>query len=240
MILGVIPARMASTRFPGKPLADIHGRPMLWHVYQRCLEAGCLDLVVIATDDLVIERACADLGMGSIHARNDTGECLDCVAEVAKILPAERYIVIQGDEPLVPPEAIRMMARTVYVPSCGYAECDDPMDGPDSNVPKVVANEEGQAVYLSRSPVPFPKRRIMPMRFQVCVYAMDGEALRAFAGWEPGPVERQEGIGLLRFVERRHPVWMIKVPPGPVSVDTPGDLERARKIMAPPGAPDAA
>ncbi len=232
MILGVIPARMASTRFPGKPLATIGSRPMIWHVYQRCLEAKCLDRVVVATDDPPISSACRTLGMEWEEATTHRLDCLDCVADLATRVSADRYVIVQGDEPVVNPEAIRVMARTPYLPACGYADCEDPLDGPDSNVPKVVINDQGQAIYLSRLPVPYPKRRVLPLRFQVCVYAMDAEALGAFSGWRPGPVERQEGIGLLRFIENRHPVWMVEVPPSPLMVDTPADLERARTLMA--------
>lgn len=231
MILGVIPARMASTRFPGKPLADIHGKPMIWHVYQRCLEAACLDRVVVATDDAEILQACLEVKMHDELARTDFLDCLDCVADLATRVHADRYVIIQGDEPAISPEAIRIMARTPRLPACGYADCEDPMDGPDSNVPKVVLNEQGEAVYLSRLPVPYPKRRMVPMRFQVCVYALTNQDLNMFSCLGPGVVERQEGIGLLRFLEHGQTVWMVKVPPSPVSVDTPSDLERARAIL---------
>lgn len=237
MILGVIPARYASSRFPGKVLADLGGKPMLWHVWQRCLEAGCLDRILVATDDARIGTACDTLGIEHLMTRSDHLDCLDRVCEVAERIAADRYVCVQGDEPFVSPEAIRALATCVNLPACGYADVEDARDVPDATVPKVVVTRHPRIcgenlVYISRAAVPYPSRRILPMQFQVCVYAFDTISLQLFSAWAAGPVERQESIGLLRYLEHGHTVWMVKVPPSPVSVDVPADLERAREILA--------
>ena len=235
MILGVIPARWASSRFPGKPLAEIAGKPMLWHVYQRCVEANCLDRIVVATDDERIALACQQYGIESLMTLRSHATGTDRVAEVALRLGPDLVVNIQGDEPLIAPEAIRLVTRALvdgpHGVTNGYAELTDPADFVDTTVPKVVLRSDNTALYLSRAPIPYPKARIGPYYFQVCAYGFHSEALSWFATTTPGYVERMEGIELLRFLEGGRPVKMVQVPPSPVAVDSPEDLERARAIL---------
>jgi len=229
MILGVIPARWASTRFPGKPLADIHGKPMIWHVYQRCQEAGCLDRILVATDDDRILDACRSYQIEAMMTgTHPTGT--DRVAEVARSVKADLYVNVQGDEPFVAPEAIRTVvafAKNEPMPVNACAKITDADDLVDVNVPMVVVTADWTALYLSRSAIPYPKTRGGQYLKQVCVYAFQASDLDWFSRQAQGPVERAEGIELLRFLEHRRDVRMVEVEPSPLSVDTPEDLARA-------------
>ena len=234
MILAVIPARWASTRFPGKPLALIGGKPMLWHVYRRCLEADCFDRIVVATDDRRIEGACEGLKLDVIMTKTSHPTGTDRVAEVATRIPADLYINVQGDEPFVAREALQAVveaSRRELMPVNACAKISDPADLVDVTIPKVVVSADWTALYLSRSPVPYPKTRVGACYQQVCVYGMDQYDLDWFVRQHQGPVEQAEGIELLRFLEHGRDVRMVEVPASPVSVDTMSDLIRAREHL---------
>ncbi len=231
--LGIIPARWASSRFPGKPLADIHGKPMIWHVYQRCLEAACLDRIVVATDDRRIADACDQHDMDWILTKDTHLDCLDRSAEVASKLGEAFYVTVQGDEPCIDPAAIRALARTQTSVACGYAILSDPVDWLDPTIPKVVTDDDSWMVYMSRAPIPYFQRRTqLPVKYQVCVYRHTDYGLSCYAGTPPTQLEKTESIGLLRYLTTSLKVKMVRVPPSPVSVDTPADLERAREILS--------
>ena len=234
-VLGIIPARMGSSRFPGKPLALIGDFPMIWHVYQRGREAGCLNELLVATPDDRIGDVCQSLEIPFVLTQESaTGDCIDCIAEVSSRMAASLYVCIQGDEPCMPPEAIRRVTaigQNHSLPVCGCAVITDPADVVDVTVPKVVLGSGDLAIYLSRSPVPYPKSRGVSYYAQVCVYAFQPTDLAWFAKTPVGPLEKAEGIGVLRFLEHHVPVQFVRVPASEVMVDTPEDLERARKIL---------
>lgn len=235
MILGVIPARWASTRFPGKPLAPIGDRPMVWHVYQRCLEADCLGHIVVATDDRRIQQACRRFKLDVVMTKTSHPTGTDRVAEVASQIAAELYVNVQGDEPFVAAEGIRAVvhaARTELMPVNACAAITDPADLVDVTVPKVVVSADWTALYLSRSAVPYPKRRAGHHYQQVCVYGFDRADLDWFVRQPPGVIEQAEDIELLRFLEHGRDVRMVEVRASPVAVDTPADLVRAQVIYA--------
>ena len=238
MILAVIPARWASTRFPGKPLALIGDKPMVWHVYQRCFEAECFDRIVVATDDRRIEEACKRLKLDVVMTKTCHPTGTDRVAEVAAGNPADLYVNVQGDEPFVAREALEAVvdaAQRELMPVNACAKITDPADFVDVTVPKVVVKADWTALYLSRSPVPYPKIRSWWACYQqVCVYGFDRVDLEWFVRQPQGPVEQSEGIELLRFLEHGRDVRMVEVPASPVAVDTMADLERAREILRPP------
>jgi 3-deoxy-manno-octulosonate cytidylyltransferase (CMP-KDO synthetase) len=234
-ILGVIPSRWGSRRFPGKGLADIGGKPMLWHVYQRCKEAQCLNEIVIATDDKRIATACMALGMPVMMTRDDHHDCLDRMAEVTTKMKHDWLVCIQGDEPFVSPIAIRKITEATMegqMPVCGCAKLTDPRDLVDTSVIKVVRTMDSCALYLSRSPIPYPQRRTVHAYFQVCVYGFHRHDILQYHNMPPGPVECAESVGLLRWIEHGYDVRMVDVPPSPVSVDTQADLVRAQSIYA--------
>ncbi|MER6187849.1 NTP transferase domain-containing protein [Streptomyces sp. NPDC001652] len=160
--IAVIPCRWGASRFPGKPLALLGGKPLLWHVHQRCLKAKRLDGAIVATDDERIEAACRDLGIDCIR----TGDHLtgtDRVAEVAERLPADGYINVQGDEPFISPTAIDDVSEAL---ECSrpdtfavnaYTELADIGAVLDHNVVKVVVTARSEALVFSRQPIPYPR-----------------------------------------------------------------------------------
>jgi len=238
-ILGVIPCRYQSSRFPGKPLADLHGKPMMWHVYQQALKCSEFDSVYIATDDERIRSVCEDLGMLVQMTRNDHFTGTDRIAEFATLVDAEIYVNIQGDEPLIEPEAIIAVTRALV-------DCDDPRvmasnafvpfvntsDVVDTNNVKVVLNTHGNALYYSRQPIPFPKQGGAVYLRQLGLYAFRKSGLQVFSEHDPGPVEQAEGVEMLRFLEYGYQVLMAEVTDNSIPVDTEYDLQRARVAMA--------
>ena len=239
-IVGVIPARYRSSRFPGKPLADIHGRPMVARVYDRAVQVDAFNEVLVATDDRRIEAVCKELGIPIIMTRDDHKTGTDRLSEVAQRVSADLYVNIQGDEPMIAPGTI-LSAIAPFLPDeeSGFEVTNlmTPIrrlsDLTDNTVPKVVVNDEGDAVYLSRLPIPYPKdNHDITYYKQVCVYGFRPRALASFAELPQGPSERAEGIELLRFIEHGITVRMVEVPQDTVAVDTPVDLERVRKLLA--------
>lgn len=233
----IIPARYASSRFPGKPLADIHGRPMIWWVYQQAVKVKDFSAVYVATDDKRIFVECEKLDMKVIMTGDHHPTGTDRLGEAAGQIDADLYVNVQGDEPLVSPETIARVLEpfrkggTVQVVNL-MTEIKHQPEIVDSTVPKVVVNAENNAVYLSRLPIPYPKESKGLRYFkQVCVYGFTPKALAFFCSNTKGPAERAEDIELLRFIENSIPVKMMEVPHDCVSVDTPSDLDRARKLI---------
>ncbi|MCX4785413.1 3-deoxy-manno-octulosonate cytidylyltransferase [Streptomyces sp. NBC_01221] len=235
--IAVIPCRWGASRFPGKPLARLGDKPLLWHVHQRCLEAESLDGAVVATDDDRIEAACYQLGIECIR----TGEHLtgtDRVAEVAGRLPAEAYINVQGDEPFISPRAIDAVSEALEHMPPGtlavnaYTELADVAAVLDHNVVKVVVAAEGDALMFSRQPIPYPKGDRPKYLRQLGLYGFTGPALKRFRQLQQGPLERAEGVEMLRFVEHGHAVRMIPVADDGVAVDVPEDLARASALLS--------
>ncbi|WP_344612577.1 3-deoxy-manno-octulosonate cytidylyltransferase [Dactylosporangium salmoneum] len=234
--IAVIPCRWGASRFPGKPLARLGDKPLLWHVHQRCLEAKHLDGTVVATDDERIEAACQQLGIECIR----TGEHLtgtDRVAEVAERLPADAYINVQGDEPFITPDAIDAISKALKnlppdtLAVNAYTELVDVGAVLDHNVVKVVVTAQGQALMFSRQPIPYPKGERPKYLRQLGLYGFTSPALQRFRQLQPGPLERAEGVEMLRLTEHGHGVKMIHVADDGVAVDTPEDLARAEVLL---------
>lgn len=233
----IIPARYSSSRFPGKPLADIQGKPMIWWVYQQALKVDSFSSVSVATDDARISEECEKLGVKVVMTGSHHATGTDRVGEAASYIKADVYVNVQGDEPLLSPETIVKAIEPfrgdgdVGVVNL-MTEIKRRPELVDSTVPKIVVNGESEAVYLSRLPIPYPKESEGLRYFkQVCVYGFTPQALDFFCNTAKGPAERAEDIELLRFIENRVPVKMVEVPSDCVSVDTPSDLELARKMI---------
>lgn len=239
-IVGVIPARYGSSRFPGKALADIHGRPMVARVYDQAIRVEGFDRVLVATDDVRIKSACDEFGIPTMMTRPEHRTGTDRLAEVAKRVGADLYVNIQGDEPMVEPDVIAAAIWPFLESGPAPFDVTNLMtqirrmsDLMNSTVPKVVVNGQGDAVYLSRLPVPYPKDYLNVTYYkQVCVYAFRPDALARFAELPQGPAERAEGIELLRFIEHGIKVRMVEVAKDTVAVDTPTDLEVVRQLVA--------
>jgi 3-deoxy-manno-octulosonate cytidylyltransferase (CMP-KDO synthetase) len=237
-VVAIIPARYRSTRFPGKPLADIRGLPMIVHVYRAVAQCSLFDWITVATDDERIGQVCDKHGMAWMMTSSEHPTGTDRVAEVASEIEAAIYVNIQGDEPMLKPEVIEAAARPLVEDTeqrllvtnlCSLIT--DPAELIDTNVIKVALARDGRAIYLSRQPIPYPKSR-QGARYlkQVCVYGFRRAPLLRFAALEPGPLESAEGIELLRFIENGIPVRFFEVESRSVAVDTPEDLERVNAL----------
>jgi len=241
-VLVVIPARYASTRFPGKALADLGGKPLVVRTVERALAMREADEVVVATDDERIRAAVAAAG----HACELTGEHptgSDRIGEVLARRPADLVVNLQGDEPLLDPAVGDRLVRALRDdPSAQLATCAHPFgpadDWADPNTVKVLVDRAGRALYFSRAPVPgaFPgaaggasAARAAALR-HVGIYAWRADALRRFLGWPRGRLEQVEGLEQLRALENGLAIRVVTVAGGPVGVDTPADLARVREL----------
>lgn len=241
-VIGVIPARYESSRFPGKPLADICGKPMIWWVYQQCKKVEELDEVYVATDSEKIEAACKNLDIDVIMTSSTHPTGTDRVGEVARKIPADLIVNIQGDEPLLEPETIRaavlpFLSNTDLQVSNLMTKITNPVDVVNFTVPKVITNKDGIGIYLTRATAPYPKGSINYSYYkQVCVYGFKPEALQFFCDYGEkygkAKVEAVEDIEILRFIENGYKVQYIEVDSDTVAVDTPNDLEKVREIVS--------
>lgn len=241
-IIGVIPARYKSSRFEGKPLADICGKPMIWWVYQQAIKVQEINTVYVATDDDRIYSTCQKLSINVIMTSDKHKTGTDRIGEVAEKIPCDLIVNIQGDEPLLEPETIRaailpFLSNPELQVSNLMAKILDPVDVVNFTVPKVITNKEGIGVYLTRSTAPYPKGSIDYQYYkQVCVYGFKPEALKFFCNYGKkfgkAKIEAIEDIEILRFIENGYKVQFIEVSSDSVAVDTPNDLERVRKIVS--------
>jgi 3-deoxy-manno-octulosonate cytidylyltransferase (CMP-KDO synthetase) len=242
--LVVIPARLGSTRLPRKPLADIGGKPMVIRVAERAKQS-LAQSVVVATDSPEIQAACDEHRIECLLTSETHPTGTDRIAEVAQLLklPNNALIVnVQGDEPLIPPELINQVARTladnqncaistVAVPITDIAEINNP------NVVKVVLNRSGEALYFSRAPIPFvrdPQSHQQTKHLRhLGIYAYRTDFLQAYTRLEPAPPEQAEALEQLRALWNgfRIAVHTTSEAP-PAGVDTPEDLERVRLLLA--------
>lgn len=236
-IVGVIPARYKSSRFEGKPLADIHGKPMIWWVYQQAIKVKEFEAVYVATEDERIKIACENLGVNVIMTSDEHKTGTDRIGEVARKINADLYVNIQGDEPMIEPETIIEAIKPFYdnkelQVSNLMTVIKDPVDVVNFTVPKVITNKDGIGIYLTRSAAPYPKGSIDYSYYkQVCVYGFTPEALEFYCNSPRGKVESIEDIEILRFIESGYKVQFIEVDSDTVAVDTPNDLEKVRRIM---------
>ncbi|MFI3163958.1 MAG: 3-deoxy-manno-octulosonate cytidylyltransferase [Bacillota bacterium] len=240
-IIGVIPARYESSRFPGKPLADICGKPMIWWVYQQCLKVEELTEVYVATDDKRIYDACSELNVKVIMTSHEHRTGTDRIGEVARKIDADLIVNIQGDEPLLEPSTIFAAMKPFFDNpelqiSNLMTKIHDPVDVVNNTVPKVITNNEGIGIFLTRAAAPFPKGDINYSYYkQVCVYGFKPEALQFYCeyGQKYGKakIEKIEDIEILRFIENGYKVQYIEVDSETVAVDTMNDLIKVRKMM---------
>lgn len=241
-IIGVIPARYESSRFPGKPLADICGKPMIWWVYQQCLKVDDFSGVYVATDSVKIYDKCKELNINVIMTSDKHKTGTDRIGEVAEKIPADLIVNIQGDEPLLEPNTIKSAILPFYKDSNLkvsnlMTKIKNPVDIVNFTVPKVITNKENIGIYLTRATAPYPKGNIDYAYYkQVCVYGFKPEALKFFCeyGKEFGKakIESIEDIEILRFIENGYKVQYIEVDSDTIAVDTLNDLERVRQIMS--------
>jgi 3-deoxy-manno-octulosonate cytidylyltransferase (CMP-KDO synthetase) len=226
---------MGSTRFPGKPLVDLAGKPMIQWVVEAARAAAITDSVIVATPDREIYEACERFGAEAIMTREDHVSGTDRIAEVADYVSAELFINVQGDEPLIDPATIQACARPLLssnqvAMASVYCECPaEELDNPAAV--KVVTDLEGNALYFSRFPIPYLRNPGIAAKKHVGIYGYRRETLQAFAGWSQTPLERAESLEQLRFLEHGIRIRMNEGNPVAVSVDTPEQAEAARKLL---------
>lgn len=241
-IIGVIPARYESSRFPGKPLSDICGKPMIWWVYRQCKKVEDFDEIYVATDDERIMEACKKYDMEAVMTSKEHKTGTDRIGEIAEKFPADLIVNIQGDEPLLEPETIKAAINPFYKNpelkiSNLMTRIKDPVDAANFTVPKVITNKDGIGVYLTRAMSPYPKGSIEYSYYkQVCVYGLKPEALRFYCEYGrkygKAKIEAIEDIEILRFIENGYKIQYIEVNSETVAVDTPNDLEKVRAIVS--------
>lgn len=238
--LGVIPARYASTRFPGKPLALLAGKPLVQWVYERVTQAARLSEAIVATDDRRIFDCVKDFGGQAMMTRPDHPSGSDRVAEAARASDAEIIVNIQGDEPLIAPEAIdRSVELLVSRPEDPVGTLARPLTQPgeldDANVVKVVLTDDDHALYFSRSPIPHLRGGGDPARWpqlfsyyykHIGLYVFRRHFLFQFVGWPPGKLERAESLEQLRILERGVKIAVAITSYEARGIDTPEDLQR--------------
>lgn len=239
-IAGIIPARYASTRFPGKPLADIGGQSLIERVYRQALQSSCIQEVVVATDDERILRHVLDFGGRAVMTRSDHASGTDRCAEVAQTLAGFDIVVnIQGDEPFIRPEQIEEALEpllhssdagiaTLAKKTASHEEIFNP------NVVKVVFNERGRALYFSRSPIPY--LRGLPesewpgnidFYKHIGLYAFRREVLLELTRLPMSAHEQAESLEQLRWLDAGYAIAVAITPYETIGVDTPQDVERA-------------
>lgn len=245
----VIPARMRSTRLPGKMLADVAGRPLVAWAAERARQSGAAQ-VAIATDHADIARAVEALGFRACLTSEAHESGTDRIAEAVRALglaPEEIVVNVQGDEPLIDPVLVRTVAATLAShPTASIATAAHPIDDAsaffDPNVVKVVVDAAGLALYFSRAPIPFARdafaqsRDALPPAFpalrHIGIYAYRVRFLEAYARMEPTPLERLEALEQLRALAHGHRIavarWNEPMEPG---VDTAADLDRVRRKL---------
>lgn len=242
-ILGVIPARYSSTRFPGKPLALIAGKPMIQHVYRRCLKAKRLDMIVVATDDPRIFKCVKDFGGYAEMTSSKHRSGSDRIAEVIIKPEYRKYdiiINIQGDEPLIDPKAIDLLAASMIgsraqrmaTLSTGFSSSRE-IESP--NTVKIVVDRNGNALYFSRSSIPFLRDRKRPkgkvFMKHIGMYAYRRDFLLEFVKWPEGRLESLEKLEQLRALENGASIRVLCSKYPGLAVDVPADIAKAEKAI---------
>ena len=242
-ILGIIPARYASTRFPGKPLALIAGKPLVQHVVEQCQKALALSEVIVATDDTRIWEVAQNFCRAEMTSPGHPSGT-DRLAEVAQRCECDAVVNIQGDEPLIDPKVIDAVAgalagaemSTAATPLRAPEEYDNP------NVVKVVVNAAGRALYFSRRTIPYLRdaasRSVagqlaaFPFLKHVGIYGYRRETLLRLVDFAVSPLEQAEKLEQLRALENGIPIAVVRVAYDSVGVDVPADVGRVEKLLA--------
>ena len=240
-VVAIIPARWGSTRFPGKPLHSIAGKPLIQHVWEKCLRAKSISRVIVATDDMRIAEATFQFGAEVALTSPDHQSGTDRIAEVAKKLRGVTHVLnVQGDEPLIQPKLISRLARAMVrdrsiemITAAGEFGPDEAPDNP--NVVKVVLDGNSDALYFSRCPIPFCRDGNPPApryRHQG-IYGYSRRLLLQFVRWKPTLLERAEQLEQLRALEHGVKIRVMITEHSSLGVDTPEDADDAARLLDP-------
>lgn len=230
-IVGIIPSRYESSRFEGKPLADIKGRPMIWWVYQQVIKVKEFDDVYVATDSQQIYEVCEQYGIKVLMTSDQCATGTDRLAEVAQELEADFYVNIQGDEPLIEPETIKAvidykLAHPEVEVINTMTDLEPEQDVRTDTIVKAASGKNDTLLYLSRSPIPFSKKH-QPVHYRrhMGLYGLSRKALLFFGSSERGEVEQIEDVEMLRFLENGYGIKIIPVVTHSLGVDRPSDID---------------
>ena len=235
--IAVIPARYASTRMPGKPLADVLGKPMIWWVYRAAKACAKLDDVLIATDDTRIADVCAQYDMKCVMTSPDHDTPTGRIWEVSTKLDADLYLQLMGDEPLVDPAAFDLILPDTLPDNACYVAVltnvmQHPADVVDFSNQKVVTNAAREVLMISRSPIPYPKGTLdFDYEKVTGIQLYSKQALQFYHDTPKSILERAEENDMMRYVENGRKVHAIVSPYKTVSVDTPKDLALVNEIL---------
>lgn len=252
-VVAIIPARYASTRLPGKPLIEIAGKPMILRVVERAKQATTISRVIVATDDQRVFEAVAEADQEVVMTSPDHATGTDRLAEVAATLDADIIVNVQGDEPLIEPSTIEAaVAPLLADPSIVMSTTCEPIESAEdtlkSNVVKVVVDRAGFALYFSRNPIPFPRAAVLEygsveaalrahpellktFNKHTGLYAYRRDFLLRYAELPPTPLEQSEALEQLRALEHGYKIKVVPVAHRSIGVDTPEDLELARRMI---------
>lgn len=238
-VIGIIPSRYGASRFPGKGISDLNGKPVVWHVYRQVMLSAVCDEVYVATDDSRIADVCEELGISTLMTGSHHLTGTDRLVECLGMVDGDIIVNIQGDEPMIDPDAIKLVARAIMdstdqtiMASNGYERITDEASILSTNCVKVIFTKDNLALSYSRLPIPYSKEAKASHYKQLGLYAFRREGLETFGRTEAGPVELSEGVEMLRFLEAGCSVKMVEVEPtGGIAIDTPEDLAKARERM---------
>jgi 3-deoxy-manno-octulosonate cytidylyltransferase (CMP-KDO synthetase) len=240
-VIGVLPARWGSTRFPGKPLHLIAGKPLIQHVWERCQACRLLDEIVVATDDERILAAVENFGGRAAMTSPEHPTGTDRIAEVLRSATAATHVInIQGDEPLIDPSLIDELAAAMTAdPALDMATAANPLDPADPavsdpNVVKVVTALDGRALYFSRSPLPYFRNSVpgLPVLRHKGIYAYSRAFLERFVTWPPSRLEQAESLEQLRALENGASIKVILTNDTSPGVDTPEQAFEIERLLS--------
>ena len=236
-VIGVIPCRYKSSRFPGKPVAMICGKPMLWHVWNQAKKTKYVDKLIVATDDNRIYDVCYQHGIESIMTSENHKTGTDRVAEVAERIDGDVFVNIQGDEPMIDPNGIDVVVAEIINNggesiANAFALIEDKSDLINGNVVKVITSNTNYAIAYSRSPIPYPKESNPIYKRQIGLYAIKRESILEFPSLNRGYLELSESIEMLRYLENGYKIKMVEVSDNnSIPVDVPDDIMRVESLM---------
>ena len=236
-IIGIIPARYESTRFPGKSLADILGFPMVYRVYHQAIKVKELDKVYVATDDTRIENVCKSHNIPVIMTDRKHTNGTERLCEVAQNIEADIYVTIQGDEPLLEPDTISKVIKVLLEDNeigCATLKIPyhNPIDVINSTTPKVVNDLQNNVILFTRSAIPYPKAALDYIIYKpIGTYAFRRDTLLKYNELKKGPLEDAEEIELLRYIENGIKIKIGITDSDTIAVDTPKDLKRVIDIL---------
>ncbi len=236
-VIGIIPARFSATRFMGKVLADLGGKPVVQHVWENAKKAKLFEDLIIATDDERVVKAAEDFEAKVLYTSPDQPSGTDRLIEVVNPIDVEVIVNIQGDEPMVRPEMLDELARAVLDDKDVYMatlakKIEDKSEIEDPNVVKVVKDKNGFALYFSRATIPYPRHKNTLQYFKhLGLYAYTKDFLFEFSNFQKSHLEMTEGLEQLRVLENGYKIKVVETEFDTIGIDTPEDLERARVAM---------